>query len=323
MQYIVIDLEWNQSLDGKPGKTGLTFEIIEIGALKLNERWEVTGEFQEVVQPQLYPRMNEIIGGMVPISQEELDGARTFPEVMGDFLEWCGSEPVFCTWGSMDLWELQKNMDYYGVKNPFPRPLYYYDIQKLYSLCFDDGKSRISLETAVERLSLKKKEAFHRAKQDCAYTAQVLSKLDWQRMRRMISVDYYRLPRNREEEIWLVFPGYAKYVSREFDSKEEAMKDKRVTAAVCCRCRRTLRKKIQWFSPGGKIYYCLAECPEHGYVQGKIRIKKSEEDKTFAVKTLKLVPEETAERIRLRKEEIKEKKRQKSLERKQKQNHEA
>ena len=32
------------------------------------------------------------------------------------------------------------------------------EIQKLYSLCFDDGKSRISLETAVERLSLKKEE---------------------------------------------------------------------------------------------------------------------------------------------------------------------
>ena len=39
------------------------------------------------------------------------------------------------------------------------------------------------------------------------------------------------------------FPDYSKFVSRGFASKEEAMKDKRVTDMVCYKCRRMLRKK--------------------------------------------------------------------------------
>ena len=38
MEYIVLDLEWNQSPRGKAGeRRGMPFEIIEIGAVKLDE----------------------------------------------------------------------------------------------------------------------------------------------------------------------------------------------------------------------------------------------------------------------------------------------
>ena len=38
-QFIVLDLEWNQSPAGKEGSMNrLPFEIIEIGAVKLNEK---------------------------------------------------------------------------------------------------------------------------------------------------------------------------------------------------------------------------------------------------------------------------------------------
>ena len=70
-----------------------------------------------------------------------------------------------------------------------------------------------------------KKTKFHRAKADCYYTALILELLDWKKAGRLVSVDYHRLPAAREEEIYLVFPDYSKYVSREFDSKEEALQD--------------------------------------------------------------------------------------------------
>ena len=41
MNYIVFDLEWNQSPNGKERENPrLPFEIIEIGAVKLNSRLE-------------------------------------------------------------------------------------------------------------------------------------------------------------------------------------------------------------------------------------------------------------------------------------------
>lgn len=47
MNYIVFDLEWNQNPDGrKHPDSRLPFEIIEIGAVKLNEKREIVDTFQ-------------------------------------------------------------------------------------------------------------------------------------------------------------------------------------------------------------------------------------------------------------------------------------
>ena len=110
-----------------------------------------------------------------------------------------------------------------------------------------------------------------------------------------------------EEEIYLEFPEYAKFVSREHETKEEILKERRVAEMVCYKCRRTLRKKIRWFSSNQKFYFCLAVCPEHGYMKGKIRMKKSEDGSFFAVKTTKLVGEEGAAYVEQKKEETKKK----------------
>ena len=46
MDYVVFDLEWNQGNTGKEGEAkGIPFEIIEIGAVKLNADFEMTGQF--------------------------------------------------------------------------------------------------------------------------------------------------------------------------------------------------------------------------------------------------------------------------------------
>ena len=55
MNYIVFDLEWNQCPYGKDKENQrLPFEIIEIGAVKLNEKKEMTGEFHRLVRPMVY-----------------------------------------------------------------------------------------------------------------------------------------------------------------------------------------------------------------------------------------------------------------------------
>ena len=55
MDYIVMDLEWNQGGDQAGASTEtaekLTFEVIEIGAVKV-ENGVLTGHFQMLVKPQ-------------------------------------------------------------------------------------------------------------------------------------------------------------------------------------------------------------------------------------------------------------------------------
>ena len=46
------------------------------------------------------------------------------------------------------------------------KPLPYLDVQKLYSLAYEDGKIRRALEYAVDELNITKDEPFHRANND-------------------------------------------------------------------------------------------------------------------------------------------------------------
>ena len=303
--YIVFDLEWNQSPVGKEGTApGLPFEIIEIGAVKLDENLKQVSEFRRLIRPVVYDQIHYMISEVIHMDMQELmEQGEDFTDAMEEFLEWCGEDYVFCTWGSMDLTELQRNMNYFFVENPFPRPLFYYDVQKLYSLLYRDGKEKHSLEQAVEEMGLRGDRAFHQALDDAYYTGCIMTAMDFEKVKVYQSIDYYRPPMNIEEEIYVEFPNYSKYVSRIFDTKEDAIADKRVTDMVCYRCHRMLRKKIRWFSVNQKFYFGLAICPQHGLMKGKIRMKKTDDGDVYVVKTQKLVSDEEAKLIYERKDE--------------------
>ncbi|MCI9487421.1 MAG: exonuclease domain-containing protein [Lachnospiraceae bacterium] len=310
MDYIVLDLEWNQSPRGKAGERfGLPFEIIEIGAVRLDESRTVCGRFQEMIRPSVYRQFHYKTKEILHMDMGELRAARSFQEVVEDFFAWCGEDYIMCTWGSMDLTELQRNLKYFRVKNPMKKPLLYYDVQKLFSLLYEDGRSRRSLKDAVEYLEIEEDIPFHRALDDTLYTAKIMERMDMDAVRQYVSVDYFRLPEREEEELHMVFDRYAKDVFRVFATKERAMEDREVLSTKCYRCGRRLRKKVRWFPSGGRNYLCLAYCPDHGYMKGKLRLKKAERGGVFAVKTLKLISEEDAVEIRLKKKELEKKRR--------------
>ncbi|MFT4006879.1 MAG: 3'-5' exonuclease [Lacrimispora sp.] len=316
--YIVLDLEWNQSAGGKEETVEhFPFEIIEIGAVRLNDRMEETDSFRRLIKPRVYPELHEKILEVTHLDEKVLmEEGKSFEEAIEEFLAWCGEEAVFCTWGSMDLTELQRNMAFFGISNPFPKPFLYYDVQKLYSLCGGDGKERLSLDIAVLELGLVEERPFHRAMDDAHYTGLVMRHMDFQKVKEYWSTDYYRLPENKEEEVYLVFPGYSKYISRPFESKLEAIGDKTVTDLVCCKCNRMLRKKIRWFSTNQKFYTALGCCPVHGNVKGKIRMRKADDGRIYVVKTMRLMEDGDVGEIYIKKEEAKKKRVEKTKTRK-------
>ena len=73
MEYIVLDLEWNQSNTGKEDAVEkLPFEIIEIGAIKLNNERVMVSEFNELVKPQVYHEMHKITSKLIHIQMQEM-----------------------------------------------------------------------------------------------------------------------------------------------------------------------------------------------------------------------------------------------------------
>ena len=256
MNYIVLDLEWNQSNTGlEPYADKLPFEIIEIGAIKLNSDLTMISEFSELVKPVVYHELHHITSKIIHMKMEELMRGEPFAKVLKNFLRWCGKEEyMFCIWGTQDLTELQKNIRFHKLKPLADGPIKYLDIQKLYSLAYEDGKSRKSLENAVDALKLEKDIPFHRAFSDAYYTAKVMETLKDKDVFRMVSYDTFCPPKRREDEVKVQFDTYFKYISREFGSKSEAFLDKEVASSKCYLCHRNLRKKMKWFTPNGRNY---------------------------------------------------------------------
>ncbi len=309
MNYIVFDLEWNQSPLGKKDKNQrIPFEIIEIGAVKLNSDRQQTDSFHRIIRPQVYTWIHDSIHEVTHIDYKDLLDGVTFPQAAREFLEWCGTDYVFCTWGNQDLTELQRNLKYYDMLCLLPGPVYYYDAQKLFSWFHEHKKQRRGLEYAVDTLGLKKDRCFHRAEEDAEYTAEVFRRLDEEEIRPYFSVDVYQNPRKKREEIHISYPFYDKYVSREFRDREKIMKDREVTSTRCPACRLPAKRKLRWFmNNNSRVYESISLCPEHGYVKGKIRIRKTDGGSYYAVKTIKNVDEKKAEEIRNKRDSLRKK----------------
>ncbi len=303
MNYIILDLEWNQSSTGKePEVEVMPFEIIEIGALKLNQDKLVVGEFDQLVKPSVYHEMFRFTSQLVQMRMEELERGKSFPIVCREFLEWCGEDPVFCTWGPTDLTELQRNMAYHKMEDLAKGPIAFLDVQKLFSIAFEDRKTRRSLEWAVDYLQIDKDIPFHRAFSDAYYTTKILTAIKNERVWENVSYDLYHPPVSREDEVKKQFDTYFKYISREFPDKTNAFLDREVASCKCYICHHNLKKKIKWFTPNGRHYFCVAYCPDHGFVKGKIRVRKSDQGKYFVVKTTKFISEEDVESITAKRE---------------------
>lgn len=318
MNYIILDLEWNQSNTGKEEiHKVLPFEIIEIGAIKLNSRRKKIDEFNELIRPQIYHEMHYYTKKLIHLQMEQLEKGRTFPEVMETFRNWWGEDYIFCTWGPLDLTELQRNIRYYHMEPIADRPFRFLDVQKLFSIAFEDKKSRRSLEYAIDFLEIEKDIPFHRALSDAYYTAKILSILD-ENILGNYSFDVFHIPDNKEKEIHVLFNSipeetYAKYISRGFDDKIKAMNDKNVISTKCYLCQKNLRKKIRWFTPNGKHYYSVSYCDKHGYMKSKIRIRKAENNEVYVVKTAKFISEEDVNNIQIKQEKTKQLRKEKRI----------
>ena len=303
--YIVFDLEWNQG-DApvtRNGKT-LAFEIVEIGAVKLNENREKTGEFSCLIKPQVHRHMHRITGKLIHLSMEDLEKGDTFEKAAKDFLNWCGEDPKFCSWGPLDLTEFQRNLDFFGLPLLSDRPLAFYDVQKLYSLAYDDGRSRRSLEAAIDELKLEKDIPFHRALADAEYTAKIFQTFS-DRVLAKVSFDTYVTPKTKKQEIRVVFDSYEKYISREFNSKEDVLENMEVMSTRCYLCHKNLKRQVKWFSPNGKHYYAVAHCEKHGFMKAKVRIKKAENGNLYVVKTCRFISPEDVEDMKKKQRKVK------------------
>lgn len=319
MNYIVFDLEWNQPEQVNKDKAKETknkeaknnksfFEIIEIGAVKLNDNRKIISKFSQLVKPTKYNKLNWHTQKMLKIKMADLNTGKTFPDVMKKFLDWCGESPIFLSWGSQDLTELQENMKYHKMKPLADGPIAYYDVQKIFGRFIGDEDSSKSLENAIDILKLRKDVPFHRAYSDAYYTAKVFEKIDKKFIDTGKTFNLYHLPKSKSKEIHLRQGDEYIHITQGYSDRSEISENRKILAFNCPECMyHPMRPKVRWFSTNSKIYYGAAICSQHGPIKGKLKIKKHLNGLYFAEKVLTYTSNEEINEIKERKASVKKK----------------
>ena len=177
MNYIVFDLEFNMFFKFKEGDSAnsdLKNEIIQIGAVKLNEKLETIGEFDLLIKPVIYKRINPYVKRKTNIKTSQVVQGTPFIKAIESFNSWIGNDYVLCSWGHDDILALRGNCLFFGFDSlSFNK---FINIQKIY-MNLRSLTKQPSLESVVEGLEIEIDSPFHDALSDASYTADIFRKV--------------------------------------------------------------------------------------------------------------------------------------------------
>ena len=196
MDYIVLDIEFN----GRKFASDLPMEVIEIGAVRLNEQLEVIDSFSEFIKPIYFAKLNNFIQKKTGIPQESIDTANRFPHVIGQFLTWLSSstEVMFITWGGEDMKRIILDTRMHKLDDQYWMTTPYFDLLKGYTR-LKGLTNDVSVEGALEQLAIEGSGQAHRALDDAIMTSHIFkaifSELDFER--KQLFVDTYTNAKER------------------------------------------------------------------------------------------------------------------------------
>ncbi len=273
MNYIFLDLEWNQPF-GKAEivtrSVPLYGEIIRIGAVKLDEAMNETDRFQGCVIPKYYKKMNRCVGKVTGLSGASITYGQPFSKEYERFEKWCGDDCIILTWGSEDERILDSNLAIHKMDRAHPK---FYDIQKIFAYKTMGTGKQYSLISAVEHLGLPAELKAHDALNDAVYCARVGVAMSFSEYIGGYEQMLREIEEYRSEKYFRTFMNV--------ESVESAMKNKRIILCRCPVCRRIMkRSKWVFYNPTGVI--CCCECKNHGEYYSRLKMKKCA-DGTYAV----------------------------------------
>ena len=172
MYYIILDLEWNSVYGTKI--RGWINEIIEIGAVMLDERFQEVDTFSVLVKSQIGRRLQSRVKEMTNISKKDLDNGYPFAEAVALFREWIGGrEHVVLSWGDGDIRVLLANTRYHTSSRALNYLDSYADLQDYFRHRMHTSRSQqIGLAAAGELLGFDcAGYALHRALDDSRFAA--------------------------------------------------------------------------------------------------------------------------------------------------------
>ncbi len=177
MHYIILDLEWNNTYARRT--KGFLNEIIEIGAVMLDDKLNTIDKFSCFVKPQVGKKLRGNVKRLTSITNEDIKNGTVFTRAMSKFRDWIGSEEnVILTWGDGDIRVLIENFKYLNGIDNIPFLTNYVDIQRYVQKVLKVSTSQqLGLSPAAELLEIDESDfAHHRALDDSRLTAECFKK---------------------------------------------------------------------------------------------------------------------------------------------------
>ena len=252
-------------------------EIIEIGAVKLNDDWTPGEEFQIYVKPVYFRKMHYKVKKLTGIDGDKLSGACGFAEAFEKFRSFCGQDCTFLTWGYDDKGILEQNIivhdqDWDWISG-------WFNLQLIYNMQTEGDKNQKSLQTAMEHFAIEQTRVAHDALGDAYNTALVCSHMDM--AAGLADYDNYshflscqkRKKAEAEEGPdpleHLLFEGYP--------NRNAVFDDEALTEVGCPACASILTLS-RWVNQGDRRYMTLGSCPEHGDYLIRVKLKFTDEE---------------------------------------------
>ena len=292
MNYVVVDLEWNQAMSSKSSVFNrlpihLGGEIIEIGAVRLTDDMQPGEEFTVDVKPVYFRRMHYKVKKITGFDKERLSHGLSFPEALERFREFCGEDVTFITWGCDDQRIMEQNIIIHDLDWDWIAG--WINLQLIYNLQTGGDKNQKSLASAMENFEIEQTRVAHDALGDAYNTAIVASRLDMEEGLRMYDeaarilasrMPNYKAPAEAEGAEALSHDSY-----EGFASKADAFADERMRVLACPVCGKEM-SALKWVNQGDQRYMNIYSCLEHGSFLVRAKFRKNKEKNVWLANRL-------------------------------------
>jgi 3'-5' exoribonuclease 1 len=170
VSYLVIDLE--ATCDDAHRMPREETEIIEIGAVLLDDALRPIEEWQTFVRPVIHPALTRFCTKLTSIVQAQVDGAPLFAEAIAALAAFLGERtPLFCSWGDYDRAQLARE----SARNRVALPLgsEHLNVKQAFLERVGDGKPR-GVGQALKYAGLRFEGTVHRGIDDARNIARLL-----------------------------------------------------------------------------------------------------------------------------------------------------
>lgn len=287
---VALDMEWNQPVPWKsyprvpaalmPG------EIIQIGAVMLDERLQVCGELRLSVRPRYFRQVHWKVKKLTHISDEDMLSGIPFPEAaqqLGRWLTEPGVDFRIFAWGGEDERVLTANLEAWGM-NPDWLPDELYDLRLIYDGLLGRTGESTSLTDAAAELGIDLDLTQHDSLNDARYAAAICARTDLTR-----GIDEY-------EELGSAAsppPAMQRLRLRGFASPAEVLHSEALAGFSCPACGTPLRCR-SWTPQNKDRQIGLVSCSCGCRSLLRIRMSHRPDGSTSALRSVYRADEEAA-----------------------------